>query len=64
VRRIDQQQVAGLDAPVRFAGDTIVHDGAVRAGARNRRERDVFQRTGLASERFQRLDGVDLGELA
>ena len=41
-----------------------MHDGAVRPGAGDGRERDVLQRAGVAAEGFQRLDGVDLGQRA
>ncbi len=61
---IDQKQLARHDAPVARAGDAVMHDGTVRAGARDGRKRHVFQRAGLAPERLQRRDRVDLGELA
>ena len=41
-----------------------MHDGAFRSGAGNGREGDVLQRAGLAAERLQRFDGVDLGQRA
>ena len=61
---IDQQQVARGDPPVALAGDAVVHDGAVRSGAGDGRERDVLQRAGVAAEALQRLDGIDLGQCA
>ncbi|GCC46735.1 hypothetical protein chiPu_0030840, partial [Chiloscyllium punctatum] len=61
---IDQQEIAGHDAAVGLARHAIMHDGAVRPGAGDGRERDVLQRAGLAAERLQGLDGVDLGEVA
>ena len=38
--------------------------GGIRAGARDARERDVLQRAGLDAEGLERLDRIDLGELA
>ena len=38
---IDQEQIAGRDRAVGLAGDAIMHDRAVRAGARDGRERHV-----------------------
>ncbi len=52
---IDQHQLAVRDAPVGLAGDAVMHDGAVRPGAGNGRERYVPQRAGVAAKRFQRL---------
>ena len=46
------------------AGDAVMHDGAVRPGAGDGRERDVLERAGVAAEAFQRLDRVDFGQLA
>ena len=39
---IDQQEIAGRDPPVAPAGDAVVHDGAVRAGAGDGRKRHVL----------------------
>ena len=61
---IDQQQIAGRNAPVALAGDAVVHDGAVRAGAGDGRERNILQRAGLPPEGLQRLDGVDFRQRA
>ena len=61
---VDQEKLAGRNFPVGGAGDAVVNDGAVRSGARDRRKRNVLQNAGVAAERFQRLDGVDLGQLA
>lgn len=61
---IDQQEIARRDAPVALAGDAVMHDGAVRPRSGDGRERHVLQRAGVAPEGLQRLDGVDLGELA
>ena len=61
---IDQQQVAEGDAAVGLAGDAVMHDGAVRPGAGDGRERDVLQRAGVAAERLQRFHGVDLEQPA
>jgi len=46
-RRIDQQQIAWRNPPVCLAGNAVVHDGAVRPGAGDGRERDVLQRSGV-----------------
>ena len=60
---VDQKQLAGRNLAVGRARDAVVHDGAVRARAGNGRKRYVLQQAGLAAEGFQRLDGVDLGQL-
>ena len=44
--------------------DAVMHDGAVRPGAGDGRERNVLEQPGVAAETFQRLDRVDLGQLA
>ena len=59
---IDEKQFAGGDAPVAAAADAVMHDGAVRSGAGDGRERDVFQHAGIAAEALQGLDGIDLGQ--
>ena len=41
-----------------------MHDGAVGAGARDSRERHILEQATLAPEAFERLDRLDLGELA
>ena len=46
------------------AGDAVMHDRAVRSRAGDGRERNVLEQAGVAAEAFQRLDRVDLGELA
>src|SRR5262245_52120617 len=61
---IDQDQLARLDRPIGLAGDAIVHDGAVRPGARDGWEGHILERAALAPESLQGLDRIDLGELA
>src|SRR5437867_9994473 len=50
---IDQEQLARLDRPIGLAGDAVVHDGAVRAGARNSWKGNILERTTLAPEGFE-----------
>ena len=61
---IDEIDFARRDLPVGPAGDSVMDDGAVRAGAGDRRERHVLEEAGVAAERLQRFDRVDLGEPA
>ena len=61
---IDQEQFAGRDRAIGPRRDAIMHDGAVGPGARDGRKGNVLEQAGLAAEAFQRLDRIDLGELA
>ena len=61
---IDKKQFARGDAPVAVARDAVMHNGAVRAGAGDGRERDVLEQAGVAAETFQSLDRFDFAQLA
>src|SRR5262249_16213022 len=60
---VEQKQLARNDLAVGLAGHAIVHDSAIRARARNGRERNVPEKPRLAAEGLERLDSVDFGEL-
>ena len=61
---IDQEEIAGHDAAVGLACDTIMHHGAIRPAAGDGGERQVLEQPTFAAEAFQRLHRVDLGQLA
>src|SRR5262249_1953288 len=61
---IDQEEFAWLDRAVGPAGDAVMHNGAVRAGARDGGKRDFLEQAALAAEGLQRFNRADLGELA
>jgi hypothetical protein len=62
--RVDQEKLARAYLAVRAVGHAVVDDGAVRARAADRVEADVVERVRGAAEAFERLDDVDLGQLA
>ncbi len=49
---------------LRFDGYTVMRNGGIGAGSRNRRKRDVLQLAGVAPEGFERLRGIDFGKFA
>ena len=61
-KQVKLPAAAAGNAPVAQARHAVMHDGAVRAGAGDGRERDVF-RAGLTAERLERGDRVDLGQV-
>ncbi len=61
---IDQEHLIVLDRGIGRAGDAVMHNGAVGAGAGNGIERQVGEITGGAAETFQRLRRGDFGQSA
>ena len=61
---VDQEQLFRLDLAIGRVGDAVVHDRAVRAGARDRREADFAQHIRLAAKRFELAHGGNLVERA